>query len=38
VSRVPADVLGHAAWLRFGLVGALLLSLVTLYVRVGADG
>jgi hypothetical protein len=32
-------VLGDAAWLRLGLglVGALLLSLVTLFVRISAD-
>jgi hypothetical protein len=30
-------VLGGAAWLRFGLVGALLLSLVTLFVRISAE-
>ncbi|HEY6424737.1 MAG TPA: hypothetical protein VIY28_16130 [Pseudonocardiaceae bacterium] len=34
---VLADVLGDAAWLRLGLVGALLLSLVTLLVRISAD-
>lgn len=35
--RVLADVLGDAAWLRFGLVGALLLSLVTLFVPISVD-
>jgi hypothetical protein len=34
---VLADVLGDGAWLRFGLVGVLLLSLVTLFVRISAD-
>ena len=34
---VLADVLGDAAWLRFGLVGALLLSPVTLFVPISAD-
>lgn len=34
---VLADVLGDAAWLRLGLVGVLLLSLVRLFVRISAD-
>jgi hypothetical protein len=34
---VLAGVLGDAAWLRFGVVGVLLLSLVTLFVRISAD-
>lgn len=34
---VLADVLGDTSWLRFGLVGALLLSLVTLFVRISSD-